>query len=393
MIQFDFDKYCYGCGLCSAICPTNAIDMKANREGFLVPYINTDVCIKCGLCQKNCIHYCENENQVLDSDMFLAAYRKENSGYKKYTSSGLFYALAKKIIAEDGYVVGCVWNNEMEAVHIISNSEADIEKMTCSKYVQSSICECFEIVKERIKTNKVFFCGTPCQVKAIKQFVGDKGKNLYTMAIVCHGTPSPAVWKRYKNQLETEMSSKMVNANFRYKGKYGWITPFTKYEFSDGKQVCKLSFTEDPYVIAFGEDMIHRSSCYNCKFKGSNSDADLIAGDYWGCSTKLLKKSRNRGINSIIVHTEKGKELLEKVNSLFAYEETSLENICRENKPVLEAVEYNKNRESFFETFIKTGDTELLCLPMKQMKFRIKRYLYKLSLFELLKRMKYMLMH
>lgn len=40
MIQFDFDKDCYGCGLCAEICPMQAITMVENKDGFKVPQID-----------------------------------------------------------------------------------------------------------------------------------------------------------------------------------------------------------------------------------------------------------------------------------------------------------------------------------------------------------------
>lgn len=45
MIQFDFNKDCYGCGLCAEICPTQAITMVENKDGFKVPQIDANKCI------------------------------------------------------------------------------------------------------------------------------------------------------------------------------------------------------------------------------------------------------------------------------------------------------------------------------------------------------------
>ena len=45
MINFDFDKKCYGCKACVNICPQNAITMKVNAEGFEVPTIDKNKCV------------------------------------------------------------------------------------------------------------------------------------------------------------------------------------------------------------------------------------------------------------------------------------------------------------------------------------------------------------
>lgn len=56
MISFDFDKDCCGCHACMNACPVGAIKMKPNKEGFFMPNVNMDVCIKCGKCEKVCPH-------------------------------------------------------------------------------------------------------------------------------------------------------------------------------------------------------------------------------------------------------------------------------------------------------------------------------------------------
>ena len=48
MINFDFEKNCYGCELCENICPKDAIEIKENNEGFLNPVIDIKKCIHCG---------------------------------------------------------------------------------------------------------------------------------------------------------------------------------------------------------------------------------------------------------------------------------------------------------------------------------------------------------
>lgn len=48
-------RNCCGCGLCSTVCPKNAIVMKADVEGFYYPAINNALCVNCGKCVKICI--------------------------------------------------------------------------------------------------------------------------------------------------------------------------------------------------------------------------------------------------------------------------------------------------------------------------------------------------
>lgn len=395
MINFDFDKLCYGCSACGAVCPVGAIKMVTNNEGFKVPVVDTEKCVNCGLCEKKCPYLNEKkENKVEEKDIIKAAYRKDKKEYKSYTSSGIFNAIASDFISNGGYVCGCIWNENMEANHIVTNKIEDLKEICYSKYVQSNIKDVYKEIKDLLKNrNKVLVCGTPCQIFAIKKVMEGLEENLYTIAIVCHGTPSPEVWKKYKEKLEREQNSKMINANFRYKGRYGWISPFTKYDFENGKSVKKLSFTDDEYVIAFGRDALHRNSCYRCKFKGSNSNADIVTGDFWGCPNKILKKSENKGVSALIVHSKKGKNMLESVKDLFEFENINIKMMSRENNPVLNPVKYNPERELFYKEFRENQCIQKLDNIKKSKKNRIKSVLYRIYIFEILKRIVYYIKH
>jgi len=46
--------HCSGCSACLNICPTGAITMKSNSEGYLFPEIDKSKCINCGLCSFKC---------------------------------------------------------------------------------------------------------------------------------------------------------------------------------------------------------------------------------------------------------------------------------------------------------------------------------------------------
>ena len=395
MIDFNFDKQCYGCRACENVCSVNAISIHQNAEGFLVPKVDEKLCVNCKKCEKVCPKLTAHAQDTTENqDIYVSAYRKEGSNYKGYTSSGIFHEIAKRTISSGGKVCGCVWNEHMEAEHILTDNMNDVSRMSYSKYVQSNMMHCYKEIETALKTNiAVLFCGTPCQVAALKKYLRKEYSNLFSIAIVCHGVPSPKVWRTYKETLESENGAKMISANFRYKGKYGWITPFTYYEFDNGKNIKKLSFTEDPYVIAFGADILHRNTCYTCQYKGSFSGADLITGDFWGCSSKLLSASKNKGISAVIIHTEKGQKLINSLTDVFVIEQTTRRSIISENKPVFLPVKYNPVREQFYKSFVSSDSLEYMFAMFNRRKYRIKRVLYRFSVFELLKKIKYHIQH
>ena len=70
--------------------------------------------------------------------------------------------------------------------------------MRGSKYLQSVIGDCFKDIKTLLEENKkVLFTGTPCQVAGLYAFLRKDYENLYTVELICHGVPSPKVFKKY----------------------------------------------------------------------------------------------------------------------------------------------------------------------------------------------------
>ena len=54
MLVIEDASRCCGCEACVQKCPRNCIEMKADREGFFYPTVDTSECIECGLCNKVC---------------------------------------------------------------------------------------------------------------------------------------------------------------------------------------------------------------------------------------------------------------------------------------------------------------------------------------------------
>ncbi len=53
-ILFTRKEDCCGCTACYAICPKSAISMQPDEEGFDYPEIDSDKCIRCGMCLRVC---------------------------------------------------------------------------------------------------------------------------------------------------------------------------------------------------------------------------------------------------------------------------------------------------------------------------------------------------
>ena len=179
MINFNFDKDCCGCHACMNACPVNAIQMKPNQEGFLMPNVDRNVCIKCGKCDRVCPHLNGVKNIVtysLDSFKNIPSYLYFlDSKEREHSASGGFvFAAMKSCLERGGLVCGCVWDENMKAIHLVSDKIDDLKRMQSSKYVQSEIGHCFSEIKTCLKQGReVVFCGTPCQTAGLKTYLGN----------------------------------------------------------------------------------------------------------------------------------------------------------------------------------------------------------------------------
>lgn len=387
MINFDFKENCYGCELCKNICPQNAIDMKENENGFLNPVVDMNKCIQCGLCEKKCLYLNECQvNKIERKDEAFAVQIKDKERLKKSSSGGFFYQVAIDFIKDGGYVAGCIWNNEMMPVHILSNKVEDIGRMQGSKYVQSDLSNVFNDIKNVINKQKVLFVGTPCQVKAIKSFINNK--NLYTISLICEGVPSRKVWRLYKESLEKKQKSKLTNVNFKNKENCGWKMPDSVYIFENSKKLRKLSYNLDYYVSSFVSGLIMNEKCYNCKFKGNNNPGDIIIGDFWGIPDEFYGKQTKDGISAIIIKTENGRELLKKSKKMYL-RNVDTELIINGNPNLEKSILRPIERDIFFEELddLNINDNFKKCnSKLKSNKKRILKILFDLKILKFIKK-------
>lgn len=343
---------CYGCELCKDICPVHAIEMVEDEEGFKYPKIDKEKCIKCGLCEKNCIYRKKIEKEKNeDYPLIYAASYKDENVLKNSSSGGVFTALYKHVLANKGYVVGVRYNEDMVAEYAIADNEKECEKFRGSKYVAASINDVREKIKEKLEKGKtVLFTGNPCQIKALKTYLNKDYDNLYLVEIFCHGVPSPKVFRLYIKYLEEKYKSKVVDFKFRDK-EAGWGTgkgSTIKVEFENGKILYEPAKYNN-YNRAFANNNILRPGCSNCEFAGVNDLADMSIGDFWGIEKVMPKysKKQKNGISIIRINTNKGNSLFEDICRNLEYYESNLKDGYRENHKY--AVQLNGNRFDLME--------------------------------------------
>ena len=341
-------EQCTGCGLCSQICPAKCIVMIENSEGFLYPKVDSESCVHCDLCVNKCPILSDG---VLSHDeqypQYYDAINKNEEELKRASSGGVFSALANIILRDGGYVCGCVYNEQMDAVHVLSNNRNTIMRMYGSKYVQSNISNCFYDIRGKLQNGvKVLFTGTACQVAALKSYLGKEDENLYTVDILCHGVPSPGLFRLFVNCLNKKYNHRVVDIKFRDKEKKGWGSEHrTSVLYDNGKKIWPFM---PAYFSAFFYGLNLRESCYQCRFAGTNRVSDLTIGDFWGSWQKYGKRFKE-GISVISINSDKGNVLFTRIQETFSFVEklSQQEAICS-NDNFYHPVKRPKERDSFY---------------------------------------------
>lgn len=196
-----------------------------------------------------------------------------------------------------------MFDEDFNVKHEIIESTGMIYKLQGSKYVQSNINDIYRRAEEYLKKGKkVLFTGTPCQIEGIKSYLRKEYKDLFTQDIICHGVPSPRVWKKYKDYRMKKDKEIPLSIQFRNKD-FGWKIYNMRFKYS--KKEYKNNQLTDLYMRAFLQNISLRDSCYNCKFKKYNRLSDITLADFWGVQNLLPEIDDDKGVSLVIINSDK----------------------------------------------------------------------------------------
>lgn len=411
MIDFDFEKWCCGCTSCASACPTAAITMQPNEEGFLMPQVDKEKCINCGKCDRSCPHLNTSEDMSIFSlnsfegkPSYLYFSNKEER--INSASGGFVFDAMHATIKNNGVICGCVWDDKMKAVHIVSDKNEDLLRMQSSKYVQSDMTGCYAEIRKALKNHhKVVFCGTPCQTAGLKQYLGSiNTDNLISICLICHGVASPLAWKKWVEVMEKKYNGRLVNVNMRDKSYKGYSTSYSKYTFQSyspthversgrvshecgekdstyltecTRNVGMPTYLADPYIFLFTDNLYLRKSCNRCQYKADKNGADIIVGDFY----ESTPSAGNMGCSCVLAMTEKGNNFILSLNGTII--ESDFKKVGAVNPMLWESVRENPMRCDFFEAIKDCSDKERAFLNFLPFRFKVKRTMNNVGLFNL----------
>lgn len=334
--------------MCGDICAKHAISFKIDK-GFWYPEVDSDLCVNCNLCAQKCPALNDAPTASGPVACYGAKSKDENTRWNS-TSGGFFSEIAKAIVSDGGYCVGAIYGEDNEIIHAVENTESGIEKLRQSKYAQSNTSGIYKEVKDLLKQEKkVLFCGTACQVEALKAYLGKDYGNLITMDFICLGICSPVVYRSYLDLMEKRYKSKVTKVWFKNK-EAGWRSIGTKLEFANGKSYFRVG-NRDLFMVAFvGDSIAMRNNCENCKYRKIPHNSDLTVADFWGIENVNPSMDDNKGLSAVFANTPKGNELFKHILGSLDYFVTSPEDITKGNFSSLKPKTPGKNRDEFLSS-------------------------------------------
>lgn len=348
---------CCGCGICSFVCPQHAISMQADAMGFVYPVINQTLCIDCSACAKNCSY---GKEIIPDTLACYAGMNTNDAQLQHSASGGIFSAIASEFL-QDGLLCGATMTLDNGIAIVRHEFGSDIRKFQGSKYVQSDLLPCLDAIGNALRSGKkVLFCGTPCQVHAVRSLFRNHLDRLFAIDIICHGVPNQQFFNDYLSLYQKENKFQLVHFDFRNK-QYGWGLK-GKATDSYGKHHV-ITPVNCSYYKYFLEGEIYRDSCYNCPYACMQRPGDLTIGDYWGIekyNSELLAKnggefSAKKGVSCLLVNNSRGEELLRKYGRHILTAPVDIQNILIINTQLREPAQHSPKRSKIFNAYQQNG--------------------------------------
>lgn len=288
---------CSGCMACLEICHKDAIRIEDSLRAYNA--VKTDKCVECGACHKVCQQ--NNPPIAVAPIVWRQGWAKDEKIRKIGASGGYASAIAGSFVEQGGIVCSCAFADGIFGFHLTRTIEG-LRDFAGSKYVKSNPIGIYRQIKKLLcEGERVLYIALPCQVAAIKNFVGEKLlENLYTIDLICHGTPSPKILQFFLNQYNVSLNQ-IDKIQFRNKIAY--------FDNVDELENFTTKGTDDRYVLSFLHCLIYTNNCYDCQYAKKERVSDITLGDSWG--TSLPFSETDKGVSLLLCQTEKGQRLLE----------------------------------------------------------------------------------
>ncbi len=330
-IVFD-SKVCCQCGLCSSICPVNAITVSADTLE-----IDDETCMKCGLCYSICPRSfsIEQAGKTINKLNKSLNFSDKINGYVSTYSATTTKDEIKKVRQDGGIVTSILEyllkNKLVEAIVAVKHSEElwkpepviiedvkELYKTSGTKYANAST---LRIIDDTKNYENIAVVGVPCMMNALEKstlFPSGVGffKNIkYRIGLFCmESFPYEGVLNLINEQFQKDFNK------------------VTKMDISGGKFIIHLDSDEDLNVPLKEVKSYARYNCHFCE--------DLTA-DYADISVGSIGSPS--GWSTVITRNKKGEKIYKEVIKAGLIESKSLKDV-KPGQPLLERIAGTKRK-------------------------------------------------
>ena len=352
MIQISDQANCCGCTACASACPHHAITMIEDDLGFLYPHIETIKCTNCGLCEKVCAFHDNYDKSLnLKEPLIYAARHKNMHEIETSRSGAAFIAISDYILSLNGIVYGAGYTEHFRVVHKRATTAKERDEFKGSKYVQSDLRGIYPLIKKDLQNGHwVLFSGTPCQTAGLASFIGKRlSQRLILVDIVCHGVPSPFIWRDYINYIEKKYKQQIIQVNFRDKSRIGWSGHKESFILKNYQKI-----ESDIYTNIFYNDVVLRPSCKQCFYTNIYRPSDFTLGDYWGWEriSQTFNKD-NKGCSLLFINTSKAQSIFNYIKKDLNIIETTVKDCLQPN--LIHPTIFSPRNELFKKEYCEQG--------------------------------------
>lgn len=345
-------KECYGCYACASVCPSHALTMEMDREGFYYPKVDEEKCQQCKLCEAVCIRLKDMNMREKEFPILYKVCQNQEQEEK----ASIFTALSRKVIEKGGVVFGSKYDSSMNIVMSAAENKEELKDFIGTKYGKTELQGIFSQVKKYLEQGKiVLYSGVSCECAGLRSYLGKSYDNLILYEVFCRSTASPKIFEKYINYLQKKFKHKVTN--FCFYEEIDGKTDLLQIEF-EGREPLTVKSKKNYYMQTFYKTYLNRPSCSQCQFTTEQPVGDIVVKNVYD-----EKKEETKYARRVSIETKKGKEWFECIQSAFQVErlEQNDNNKKYDRKPVayknertelfnqIETVEINGLLQKFYD--------------------------------------------